>query len=54
MQHTYEIILRAELRIEGLYGAETAGEAVEMAKREMLNTGQVGNVTVERQMLVEE
>jgi hypothetical protein len=53
-EHAYDIILTAQVRVHGIFMGETAADAIAAAKDEMFVIGQVENVTVERQVLMED
>lgn len=53
MEHAYDIILTATIRVHGIFMGETCADAIKAAKDEMFQIGQIEDITVERQVLVE-
>jgi hypothetical protein len=51
--HNYNVILKANIEIGGVFNADTAAEAVELAKLE-LRSGEISDIQTERAMLLDE
>lgn len=53
-QRKYDILLRAEIEIGGVYEADSAALAIETATRELRTGGDVSNLSVERAIFLDE
>jgi len=52
--HIYDVILTAKIEIGGQYWGNTAAEAIDAARLDLKANGELSEITVERQMLVDD
>lgn len=54
MKHTYDLLIKATIEIGGKWEADTAAEAIEMAKGELRDQGEISDIDVDRMVMLDE
>ena len=54
MKHTYDLLIKAIIEIGGKWEADTGAEAIEMAKGELRDQGEISDIDVDRMVMLDE